>query len=408
MKLGMNNEGVQRFNRNLVTRLLLEKNPISRVEIAKRTGLRKATITNIINEFIEMGIVIEKGQVKGEHGRRTDALELHVEKARIISLRITRKYFEIEVFDLNGHCLDSVKENINTLEAIEKTLNVLIGRIKNTVSEIGSKYILGICAAVPGPFIQDDKNLALVSGFEKLKSINIKKEMQKEFDIPVFVEHDAKLAAFAESKHWSKTEKDAGILIEILSTGEGVGSGIIINGKILKGRLGIAGEIGYMGVNFGGPVAEGGNRGTFEYYSSSESIKRYMLERLYEFPDATLSEKSTLDDIMEQYAKGDVLAKWALEKTAWYLAYGIASLALILNPDVIVLGADYPQSEDFLEAVRGSVKQMVYNEIFEALNIDFSRIEGNATLLGGYYLVMDNLIASQKFLDKIKEIIALN
>jgi len=410
LKLGMNNEDVQRLNRCLVIQLLLEKNPISRVELAKRTGLKKATITNIINEFIEMGIIEEKGQMVGEYGRKTDVIKLHVEKGRIISLRITRKYFEIELIDLNGYCLHSYKEPISTFDAISKTLDTLIESLKNVITDVGAKYILGISVAVPGPFIQGNKNLTLVSGFEQLKLIDIKKEIEekieKEFDIHVFVEHDAKLAAFAEAKHWSKVKKNVGILVEILSTGQGVGAGIIIDGKILKGKLGTAGEIGYMGINFNGPVAESGMRGTFEYYSSSESIKRYVLDRLNEFPETTLSEESTLDDIIEEYKKGNPLARWAVEKTAWHLGYGIASLALILNPEVIILGADYPRLPDFLDMVRDTVKQLVYKEIYDALTIDFSQVEGDATLMGGYYLVLDCLLHSQLILDRIKRVVS--
>jgi predicted NBD/HSP70 family sugar kinase len=103
--------------------------------------------------------------------------------------------------------------------------------------------------------------MAIVSGFEQLRTVDIKKELEKEFDFPVFVGHDAKLATFAEWKYWSQSHKRSdGILLGILSTGQGVGAGIVINGKIVKGKLGIAGEIGYMGINFNGPLMTSGNR----------------------------------------------------------------------------------------------------------------------------------------------------
>lgn len=402
----MNIEGVQRSNRCLVLRLMLEKNPMSRVELAKKTGLKKATITNIINEFIEMGIIEECGRVKGEHGRKADALRLNIQKAKVLSLRITREYFEIELFDLNGHLHNRLREDINTFDERNKILEALKKHLNTMVISVGIRNILGICVGVPGPFIQNEKNVALVTGFEQLKTINFKKELEKEFEFPIYVEHDAKLAALAEWKYWSqKSKKNDGILIGMLSTGQGVGAGIVINGKIIKGKLGIAGEIGYMGINFNGPITESGNRGVYEYYSSTESTKRYMLDRLHEFPESVLSEDSTLSDIYTEYEQGDPLATWAVEKTAWYLGYGIAGLVPILNPDTVIIGDDYPKSQRFLDAVRGTVKQLIYSEIYEAFNIDFSQVEG-ATLVGGFNLVVDRLHNSQQILEQIKKIVA--
>jgi predicted NBD/HSP70 family sugar kinase len=405
LKLGMNIDAVQRSNRCLIMRMMLEQHFMSRVELAKKTGLKKATITNIINEFYELGIIEECGQVKGEHGRKTDALKLNVAKAKVISLRITRKYFEIELFDMNGTRLNHHREYINAFDEINNTLELLKHHLNTMINDADAQDLLGICVGVPGPFIQNEKNVALVSGFEQLRKVDIKKELEKEFDFPVFVEHDAKLATFAEWKHWSKrNNKNEGILLGILSTGQGVGAGIVINGKIIRGKLGIAGEIGYMGINFNGSVMASGNRGIYEYYSSVESTKRYMLDRLHEFPPCELSENSTLNDIYAEYEKGNPLAKWAVEKTAWYLGYGIAGIVSMLNPDIIILGADYPRFPEFLESVRETVKQLLYSEIYEALDIDFSQVEGNATLQGGFNFVVDRLYNSQQIFEQIKQI----
>jgi predicted NBD/HSP70 family sugar kinase len=405
LKLGMNIEAIQRSNRCLIMHLMLEQHTMSRVELAKKTGLKKATITNIINEFYELGIIEDCGQIKGEHGRKTDALKLNVARAKVISLRITRKYFEIELFDLNGTQFNNYRENISTFDGIHKILNLLKQHLNNIINEAGAQNLLGICVGEPGPLIQNEKNMAIVSGFEQLRTVDIKKELRKEFDLPVFVEHDAKLATFAEWKYWSQSNKrNEGILLGILSTGQGVGAGIVINGKIVKGKLGIAGEIGYMGINFNGPRMTSGNRGGFEYYSSAESTKRYMLDRLHEFPSSGLAESSTLNEIYTEYENGNPLAKWAVEQTAWYLGYGIAGIVSILNPEMIILGADYPRIPKFLESVRETVKQLVYPEIYEALNIDFSQIEGNATLKGGFNFVVDRLYNSQLIYEQIKQI----
>lgn len=407
MKLGMNIDGVQRSNRNLVLRLMLDINSISRVELAKKTGLKKATITSIINEFMEMGIIEESGMIKGEHGRNTSALRLNVPKARVISFRINRKFFEIAAYDLHGICQDKICKEIDTHLDINITFESVKKHLREQVENIGTENILGICVGVPGPFIQNGKNITIVTGFEQLRKINIKEELEKEYNFPVFIEHDAKIAAFAEWKCWCKENKThEGTLINIVSIGQGVGAGIIINDKIIKGKLGTAGEIGYMGINYNGPIAECGNRGILEYYSSSESIRRHMLDRLNEFRQSALTENSSLTEIYKELESKNPLAEWAVEKTAWYLGYGIAGLVSVLNPDTVIIGADYPQSQEFIEMVKTTVKQLVYSEIYDFLNIEISQVNGNAIILGGYNLVIDRLIHSQQMLDHIKRIVS--
>lgn len=406
MKLGMNIDGVQKSNRSLILRLMLTNNAISRVELSKKTGLRKATITNIINEFFELGIIEECGQITGARGRKTDILSLKVNGARILSFRINRRFFEIGTFSIHGELVDVVRQSIDTNVSIDITYQSIKVCLSDIADKLGNQNILGMCIGVPGPFIQTDKCLTLVTGFEQLKNIDLQEKLSKDFNFPIFIQHDAKLSALAEWKSWcQRTTRTEGILVDIISVGQGVGAGIIINDKIIKGSIGIAGEIGYMGINFNGPAAECGNRGILENYSSAESIRRYVLDRLTEFQPNSLNEESQLEEIYLEYDKGNPLAVWAIEKTAWHLGYGIASIIAVLNPDIIIIGAEYPRNEKFIDVVRSTVKQLVYTELYDYLQIDFSQVEENAILTGGYNYVIDKLINSQQILDKIKNVV---
>jgi len=81
-------------------------------------------------------------------------------------------------------------------------------------------------------------------------------------------------------------------------------------------------------------------------------------------------------------------------------------LVSVLNPDTVIIGADYPQSQKFIEAVRTTVKELVYAEIYDFLNIEISQVDGSAIILGGYNLVLDRLISSQQILDHVKKIVS--
>lgn len=166
--------------------------------------------------------------------------------------------------------------------------------------------MIEICLGLPGPYIRKDKDVDreefLVSGFEQLSWVNIHKELEEAFGRPIISEHDAKLLAYAEWKCAEERQTDRHVsLVALGSVGFGIGAGIIINGKIVEGQLGIAGEIGHMGINYNGKHVQNGIQGTYEYCAGTESAVRYMLERLYEFPESPLTEKSSYWEILDAY-----------------------------------------------------------------------------------------------------------
>ena len=244
-----------------------------------------------------------------------------------------------------------------------------------------------------------------VAEFAQLSQVDIHRELEEALGVPVLMKHDAKLAAYAEWRNAKEAKEDKNVsLIVIRSRGFGIGAGIVINGKIVEGQVGIAGEIGRMGINYNGKRNQDECMGTFEYYAGTESAVRYMLERLYEFPDSVLDEDSTYTDIVEAYQKRDPLAVYAIEKMAWMLGYGIANIVYMINPDCIILGPDYPEMECFLEKVRQVVKQFVHPLVEESITIRYSALSEDSFLLGGYYHVLEALFKENLILEKIRHI----
>jgi|GEM_PF-355782 len=406
MKLGLNNDGIQRANRCLVLKLMLENDVISRLELVKRTGLRKATITNIINEFLEMGVIKEAGYIKRDSERKTEALQLTIPSAKIISLRITSKSYSIYTYSLNGVMEQEIQQSYPKTKDVSQIMNEIIAHVNELVAQHGEDHILGLSIGLPGPYVRRNaKKFTIVTGFEQLSKIDVQNRFQSKFPFPVITEHDAKLSAFAEWKNLK--EQPTGIdkiLVGIQTIGVGVGAGIIFNGKIVSGSLGIAGEIGHMGISVNEAHAAGG-KGEFEHYASTEAAKRYIEERLFEFPDSVLTMESDYQSIKKAYLDGDQLAVNVMKKLAWMVGYGIANIVYVLNPDTIIIGSDYPNYESFLNEVKLAVRQRMHADIFEGVSIRFSDIAQDTTLLGGYYLTLETLIQNQQILDCIKQIV---
>lgn len=399
MKKGMNSTEMQKNNRVLVFRTLLEKGSMTRTDLAATLNLQKATITNIINEFYDMQIVGVDGDTAA--GRRGEKICLRLDDIYLMSVGITRKDYQFSVFTLYGkqekYLRYRFKKNETILQIVEK--------MKKDAVELedifGSSRIIGVCLAVPGLFInrpEKDEEIFMVSEFEELSQVNIRQELEKVLHKRVLVKHDAKLSAYAE---WRCAEEIRGIerasLAVVRSRGYGIGAGFVVNGAIMNGHLGLAGEVGYMGINYNGNRPGYERAGTYEYCAGSESVVRYVRDRLTEFPDSPLTENSTYQEVLEEYRKGDLLAVWAVEKMAWMLGYGIANIIYTVNPDCIIIGPDYPDTEHFLSKVKESIRKCVPPYVEECAVIRFSQLNEDSFLLGGYYYTLERLVKEDIF-----------
>lgn len=401
MRRGMNSMEMQKNNRILVFKTLQEKGMMTRAELAVELNLQKATITNIINEFFEMGIVEVNGETAA--GRRGEKLNLKLDDIYTMSIGITRKDYQLAIFDLSGNMIKHSCCNFQKENGFREIVENLKADAVKMANEYGNNRILGICLAVPGLFInrpEKNEEIFMVSEFEELSQINVKAELEKALGRKVMIKHDAKLSAYAE---WRCAEEikgqEWGSLVVVRSRGFGIGTGCVVNGNIMNGHLGLAGEGGYMGINYN---QARGNKGTFEYCAGSESAARYVKERLFEFPDTILNEKSTYLDVFDAYRKGDALAIWAVHKVAWMLGYGIANIIYLINPDCIIIGPDYPDTKDFVNKIREAIRNFVPAFVEENASIRYSKISQESFLLGGFYYTFDNLCRRDNIFDLIR------
>ena len=406
MKYGMNSNEMQKTNRTLVLKTLLENGSMTRTDLSARIGLQKATITNIINEFLDLGIIAVDGE--SASGRRGELICLKLDGIYIMSISINRKDYRVSVYSVDVHMINHIRFEFLEKRDIYEIIRRLKETGKNLIEQYGKDRVIEICLGLPGPYIRKDKDVDreefLVSGFEQLSWVNIHKELEETFGRPIISEHDAKLLAYAEWKCAEERQTDRHVsLVALGSVGFGIGAGIIINGKIVEGQLGIAGEIGHMGINYNGKHAQNGIQGTYEYCAGTESAVRYMLERLYEFPESPLTEKSSYWEILDAYKNGDQLAVYAIDKMAWMLGYGIASIVYIINPDCVILGADYPDLPEFLEKVQRSVSQFVHPSIMENVSIRCTKLKEDTILLGGYYIALEKLFKNNLLLERIRQ-----
>lgn len=224
------------------------------------------------------------------------------------------------------------------------------------------------------------------------KNYQLREDLERQTGFPAIVDNDANTAALGEM--WLGAGKGAANLI-CVTLGTGVGSGIIINGDIVHGASGMAGEIGHMTViTKGGATCNCGKTGCLETVASATGIRRLALEAL-DYNDsesilrAVFEENGDIgaEDVFGCAKKGDSLSAAVVDKAAGYLGYALAAAAMVNNPEKIVLGGGVSQAgELLLRPVIYYFERYALPKVSEAARIVIAELGNDAGMIGGAWL----------------------
>jgi predicted NBD/HSP70 family sugar kinase len=390
-KQGKNLEDIQKMNRTLVINLLL-KQPIStRVDLAKTTGLKPATITNIINDLMACGLVKETGGINGGLGRRSIGLVFNGEAYRVIHVRLARRYFLVGLFDLVWKQYNFVQEDIDILSDPARVMERIKARIHEMLQKAGTVRVVGIGIALPGPYFRTDGHIGPITEFPGWEGTAIENDISKTFGLPTYTEQDANVGALAEWRNESSMINSGTIIY--IAAGQGIGAGIVINGKLFTGSLGVAGEIGHTSIAFDGPKCNCGNTGCLELYCSTIALLKEAHKRSAEVPDTLLSPDCSLNQFFHALNLGDKLAGEIFGKVARFLGIGIVNAINVYNPDLIVIGDELALGggQHLLQIVSQVVKERVLPHIYERLTIRLSTFTEDPAFIGSGLMLLDNI-----------------
>ena len=390
-KKGLNLNDVQEINRGLVIWLLRRTRTCSRAELSKISGLKQATITNIINDFIDWGIVRETGIIEGCKGRRSIGVSLDTDNHRVMGIRLTRNCFAVGLFDLFGSQEEIVLERIDITEGAPVVLQRIVAVVQSVLKKSRKRLVLGVGVAIPGPYVRSEGKMSLMTEHSGWENVAIDKEIASAIDMPVYLEHDAKAGALAE--WWLSAQSFEHETMVYVAAGQGIGAGIIIDGQLIRGALGLAGEIGHMSIAFDGPRCACGNCGCLEHYCSAIALVRYAEEAIGDHPDSALAIDRSFVSIVRAANDGDEFALSIVEKAGWYLGFGLVSLVNAYNPHVIVIGDELSQlGAPFLKVIRSTVESHVLPSVYHSLRIELSSFQIDPVLVGVSTLAVEQVL----------------
>jgi len=388
---GTNFSDMQSMNRSLIIKLIREKQECSRAYLSKATGLKQPSITNIINDLIDFGLVKETGLISGEKGRRSIGLTLDSSKYKVVGVKLSREYFSLGIFDISGKEYEFKHIDIDVNEGADIVLDKIRIAIQKVFKKHKSNSFIGIGLALPGPFFRNEGRIALMTNFPGWEKVFIKDKIQSYFDLPVFLEQDANAGALAE--WWFGSNSINKRIMIYVAAGQGIGAGIIIDGQIIRGALGTAGEIGHMSINFNGPLCECGNHGCLEYYCSTKALLREINKKLENYPNTTLTKESSLQSVFDAIITGDQLATKAFEEVAHYLGLGLVNIINIFNPDMIVIGDELTQiGPQLLNIVNDTIAKHTLPSINEKIYIKTSSLIRDSALIGASAVVTNSFL----------------
>lgn len=371
---GINQESNQAYNRALVLRTLQHVKHCSRADIARQTNLKQATISHIMNDYIDWGLVEETGSFSGTMGRRTIGVRISDKKYRVIGFRLTRRHYSIGIFTLNceetGERTHMDIKNSNP----EYILESVCDKINQLIRENPEYTFLAVGVSVPGPYYEDSGEVAMISTFQGWWNIRIREIMQARITIPVIVDHDANAGALAESI--LADGRDMYNAMVYVSAGQGIGAGIVNKGEVFKGSMGIAGEIGHTCVDVHGVACECGSRGCLTMYASTIALTQNVCARLGE-------QQLSFEEVVDILKSGRPEAVEEFQKMMTYLGVAVINLIYTYNPNCIVIGDEMTLIGPMvLDALTKQLQQMKVTRLVNQVRIELAQLGFDSAYVG--------------------------
>ncbi|MGG1679488.1 ROK family protein [Neobacillus sp. NRS-1170] len=376
-----NQQIVKKNNKALVLQLIIEKEPISRADIAQVSGLHKATVSSLVNELLEEELIYESGPGESSGGRRPVILHFNKVAGFAIGIDIGVNYVLSVLTDLKGNIL--IEKNQPLEQTVySEVMSIVKNMIRSIINEMpGSRYgIVGIGVGVPG--IVNKEGSVLLAPNLGWKNVQLKSDLENEFHVPVMIENEANAGAVGEQQLGAGQDYQNIIYI---SAGIGIGVGIILNKVLYQGRNGFSGEMGHMIIDLNGKLCNCGSRGCWEAYASENAL----LEMAGKNTDS-------LEELIKLAENGDETAKHLFEEIGHYLGFGINNIINTFNPDQVIIGNRLAMAKEWMEQpIRTIIENHTLSHHQKELQLDFSKLGKYSTVLGVSAFVVENFIKEE-------------
>jgi len=363
-----NLELVKEKNRTIVLELLNSKEQTTRSEISNITGLTRATVTNIINEFINYNLVEEIGTVDGKLGRKRKLIQIKNNAFYVIGIEFGVNIVRAGIFNIKGKEISKIERNINSygkpIDVLENLKKIIEELIDNT--KVDNDDIKAIGMVMPGLIDSESKVLQSVHPFPLLKEYPLSKQLEDYFNKVVWLENDAKGAAIGEK--WFGHGKTLDNYVFVVGD-SGIGAGIVINGKIYRGSYNSAGEIGHT-------------------LLTKDLIPLESLGGL-----SRLSDKFELPLQIILNEKKSKEVKDEIKEISEFFALGIVNLVNTISPEAVIIGGRILKGgQAIIREIKSIVAQYTFSK--EIPQILVASKKEDAILAGAASIAIEHIVSA--------------
>jgi predicted NBD/HSP70 family sugar kinase len=341
-KIDLNNfqvatsETARDINSRIMLNLVRKHQPLSRADLMRRSGLQRSTVSVITEQLISERWLREGEVGQTLRGRRPTFLHLNENRAGIFGINIQPGTTDIALANLSGRFL--TQESMPTPASSDQFVNQISQRIRELRKEHPQMAYEGIGVSVPGRVDLSTQKFVFAPNLG-WRAEDLKERLEQATGLAVDMENAANACALSEFWFGHHTDRTRNLIA--VSVAEGIGVGMIMNGQLVSGSSGLAGEFGHVALEENGPKCGCGNHGCWEVFASNSAAVRYYTEtkssRNGKSHPGKKNGATTFEDILQLADQGDLKAVEALDRMAQYLGRGIAMLVNGLAPEAVVV-----------------------------------------------------------------------
>lgn len=349
------------INRQIVLNLVREHQPISRADLARRMEVGRGMVTALITDLLAEGALVEGETVDAPRGRKPKMLFVRTHDRLVVAvdIRFSRTYVMLSDFGGMQIALETFATNFQPAELVGE-IAARVERLTRAHGAVGS--VEGIGLVVPGLV---DRHTGRVLNAPQLgwKDVDIRDALSAATGLPVFIENAPMACALAQMWMGQRGGDGGGDFVYV-TVSDGVGTGIVVNGQLLRGTGNTAGEFGHIPLDPDGPECLCGRFGCWEAYTSNlATLSRYLGSTARQSRDLLQTIGITVPELINRARNGDDKARAAILETGRYLGMGLGNVINALNPSRIIVGGEITAAWDLIE---GEVREAMVSRSFSS------------------------------------------
>ena len=376
-------------NRRILLSIISDRQPVPRAEIAKISGLNKATVSTITGEMLKDCCIVEDGlgQTTPIGGKPPTPLRLNELRYGIFGLDIRADETILALSNFNNRLVARLSFETGS------DPRAFLTKIGKEVTKLRSKHsdfieFAGIGVSLPG-LVDNHSGKFLLSVVLPWRDVPVVQLLEKATGLPVIIDNSARCSALAEIWHGKAQYAHFRNLLYV-SVSTGLACGVVIDGGLYRGGNNTAGQFGHIPIDLNGPECRCGQRGCWDLYASDKAtIARYQATR-----EGLGKRAPTIRKLVGLVESGDPAATEALRETARYLGIGITGLINGLDPEVVVIGGEVTKAWGLIEPIISEeTKRSLLAPRARGVAIRRSAFEVRPSLKGALTLILNDLLS---------------